>query len=59
MPWNMYESNLGLAASVYTNMYTLLQLFSPITDLWAPLVIFFLILLSALISSLPQLGPPG
>jgi hypothetical protein len=44
---------------VYPNTYTLLQLVSPITDVWAPLVIiFFLHLLSPISSSVPRIGPP-
>jgi hypothetical protein len=44
---------------VYPNTYTLLQLVSPITDVWAPLVIiFFLHLPSPISSSLPRIGPP-
>ena len=42
MPLNMYGHSLGPAASIYKDVYFI----SPITDTWAPHVIFFFLSLS-------------
>jgi hypothetical protein len=53
-PQNCHGIRINLTwahLQVYTNMYPLLQLLSPVTDMWAPLVIFLFLLWPALLYS--------
>ena len=43
MPRNTYENGLGPAADVFVYVY-FIEAISPVTDMWAPHVMFFLLL---------------